>query len=359
MKTRILAMLKDIGLMLLFVALAVTACLFMLRFNESENEILFSTVCMLSTILTACLTSGYLYAMAGSVLITVTASILFTYSKTPINFATTAIPFLTMLLIVSFTTSTMKQFMSDKEKIKTESEKERMRGNLLRAISHDIRTPLTSIIGASSAMLESDNLSDDKKTELTKNINEEASWLLRMVENLLTVTRINGEVGELKTQNEMAEEILSSAVAKFRSRFNEPKVKVEIPSELLIVPMDSILIEQVLRNLMENVVKHSGGATQIIARLKKDEDYALFEIEDNGSGIPEEKLKGGIFSGTLSQSETNKGDSSRNMGIGLSVCYSIVKAHKGTMQAQNLVNGGAVFSFKLPLIIDTEEETNG
>ena len=249
--------------------------------------------------------------------------------------------------------------MSDKEKIHSESERERTRANLLRAISHDIRTPLTSILGASSAIIDNkDSLSEEKQLELVKSINNEASWLIRMVENLLTVTRISGEVGEIKTTNEIAEEIIVSAVNKFRSRFESPKVSIEIPDELLIVPMDAILIEQVLRNLMENVVKHSENATTITVRLKKEGEYATFEVEDNGVGIPKEKLKSGVFSGTLSQSEKDTADSSRNMGIGLSVCYSIVKAHKGKMEAKN-TDSGALFTFKLPLASEKEEKING
>lgn len=359
MNKKLTVMVKDWLWTVILVFLAIASCKLVFYFMTGKNDILISTICMLSVILIACFTHGYVYAMAASFAITITAMFLFTYEQTDLVMFTTALPFLLMLAIVAFTTSTMKQFMSDKEKIHSESEKEKMRGNLLRAISHDIRTPLTSILGASSLILENGaNLSEDEKYELLKSINNESTWLMRMVENLLTVTRISGEIGELKTTNEIAEEIVSSAVNKFRSRFDTPAVSIEIPDELLIVPMDSILIEQVLRNLMENVVKHSEGATKIMVRLKHEGDFAVFEVEDNGVGIPSEKLKNGIFSGALSQSEDKKGDSSRNMGIGLSVCNSIVKAHKGEMSAKN-TKSGALFSFKLPIEKNMEEELNG
>lgn len=359
-KTLLNKILKNMFFTLLFAGLAIGACYTMMMNTEEKNDILISSICIFSGILTACLTDGYLYPMSGNVIVVVAISLLFTSEQTDYVLLTSGVPFLLSLLIVSFTTSTMKQFLAEKERIRSESEKERLRGNLLRAISHDIRTPLTSIMGASSAILEnSDTLDKEKQLELVKSINDEASWLIRMVENLLTVTRINGEIGELKTQNEIAEEIVSSAVNKFRSRFKTPTVSIEIPDELLIVPMDSILIEQVLRNFMENVVKHSKNATKIIARLKKEGDFAVFEIEDNGDGIAEEKLKAGIFSGTLSQGEVRSGDSSRNMGIGLSVCATIVKAHKGTTEALNTENG-ALFRFKLPLADDNmEDRLNG
>lgn len=359
MNKKLSVILRDLLWTAIFVFLAIASCELVFNFMNGKNDILISTICMLSVILVACFTHGYVYAFVASALITILSLLLFTYMQTDLVLFTTALPFLLMLSIVAFTTSTMKQFMSDKEKIHSESEKEKMRGNLLRAISHDIRTPLTSILGASSAILENgEQLGDEEKYDLVKSINDEATWLVQMVENLLTVTRISGEIGELKTTSEIAEEIVSSAVSKFRSRFSTPTVSIEIPDELLIVPMDSILIEQVLRNLMENVVKHSGGATKIMVRLKKDGDFAVFEVEDNGVGIPNEKLKSGIFSGMLSQSDKNQGDSSRNMGIGLSVCNSIVKAHKGEMFAENTKNG-AMFYFKLPIDKNMEEEYNG
>ena len=359
MNKKILKIFKNLLITLTFVLIPVLSAKAIVITTGSKNDMTTLTISILSIVLTACMTEGYLYSFLGSFSIVALIMLWFTYAETDFVMITSSMPFLLSLVVVAFTTSTMKQYMVDKEKISIESEKERMRGNLLRAISHDIRTPLTSIIGSSSAILEhEETLDKEKKVELVKSINDEATWLLRMVENLLTVTRITGEVGGLKTQNEIAEEILASAVTKFRSRFKTPTVSIQIPEDLLIVPMDPILIEQVLRNLMENVVKHSEGATKIVARLKGEDDFAVFEIEDDGSGIPEDKIKSGIFSGALSQGDIHKGDSSRNMGIGLSVCFSIVKAHKGIMEAENTDNG-ALFRFKLPLAKNKEDELNG
>ena len=132
-----------------------------------------------------------------------------------------------------------------------------MRANLLRAVSHDIRTPLTSIEGAAAGIIDNkDVLTEEQKEELLLNIKEEAQWMVRMVENLLSITRMNDEGTRLTTHEELAEEIVSSAVVKFSKRFPDIKVEVDIPEEVVIVPMDPILIRQVIVNIMENAVIH-------------------------------------------------------------------------------------------------------
>jgi two-component system sensor histidine kinase KdpD len=222
-----------------------------------------------------------------------------------------------------------------------------MRANLLRSVSHDIRTPLTSIVGSTSAILENPNLTGEEQRELLEDARSEAQWLIRVVENLLSITRMGNNQGtHIDKEPEAAEEILGDAVQKFRRRFPAVKVTVEVPDDLLMVPMDPILIVQVLSNLMENAVIHGKHTSHIQVSLQKHDAFACFSVQDNGCGIPEEILPD-IFSGSLPQS-TSSGDGKRNMGLGLSVCYAIVRAHGGTMEAQNLPIG-AEFTFKLPL----------
>jgi len=225
-----------------------------------------------------------------------------------------------------------RQYLSDEQRrIIIESEKEKMRSNLLRAISHDIRTPLTGILGASSAILENgDNLDRETHDKLLLNIKEESQWLIRMVENLLSVTRINEGTMNVTKSPEAAEEIVAEAISHIRKRFPERKISVKVPDELLMVPMDGTLIEQVLINLLENAIKHSPADTVVEVEVKSDHQYAIFEVRDKGEGIAEE-------------------DFSRGMGIGLSICKSIINAHDGKLNAENKKIGGAVFQFALPL----------
>ena len=151
---------------------------------------------------------------------------------------------------------------------------------------------------------------------------------------------------------EAAEEILGEAVRKFRKRYPEISVTVEPPRELLLVPMDPILIEQVLANLMENAAVHGETTTHILVSARPDGGCARFTVADDGRGISPAVLPT-LFDGTLKQSESPRGDGKRNMGLGLSVCMAVVRAHGGTMEAQNLKTG-AEFSFRLPLL---KEET--
>lgn len=241
-----------------------------------------------------------------------------------------------------------RQRLSDEQRsILVETEKEKMRSNLLRAISHDLRTPLTGILGASSAILENkDTLEENTKNQLISHIKDDSQWLIRMVENLLSVTRINEDTANVTKEPEAAEEIVAAAIARIRKRFPEQKIKVTVPDELLMVPMDGTLIEQVIINLIENAIKHS-GETMIDVSLRKENNFAVFEVSDNGEGIPEQDFPY-IFESYVPNGKRTS-DSSRGLGIGLSICMSIVKAHQGMIEASNIDNGGALFRFTLPM----------
>jgi len=241
-----------------------------------------------------------------------------------------------------------RQRLSDEtRRILIESEKEKMRSNLLRAISHDLRTPLTGISGAASAILENgERLSKETHDTLIGNIRDDAQWLIRMVENLLFVTRIGEAAGVVKS-TELAEEVVSEAVRRVRKRFPGQKMNVRVPDEMLLVPMDGMLIEQVLINLIENAIKHSPADAPVEVRALRQGNEAVFEVSDHGGGIAGEELPH-VFE-SYAEGRARSADSTRGMGIGLSICMTIVKAHQGKMEAENLAEGGAVFRFTLPL----------
>ena len=250
------------------------------------------------------------------------------------------------MLLVAIVISALTTQIKRQEQSRIEAENEKIRGNLLRAVSHDLRTPLTSIIGSTGAMLDNDEkISREERTVLLTDIHEEADWLLRVVENILSVTRIGG-AAQIRKEAEMAEEVVSEAVQKFRRHFPSAAVRVSVPDAMLFVPMDAMLIEQVLNNLMENAVKHAEGMTRIEVTVTKEDSFACFYVTDDGKGIPQALLPV-IFDGTIRTDESNS--AGRNMGIGLSVCKAIVVAHKGEISAKNLKKGGAQFRFALPL----------
>lgn len=274
----------------------------------------------------------------------------FTYPYFAFNFTITGYPltFLTMFavsLVVGMLTDRVKR----QERVKAEAEKEKMKANLLRSVSHDLRTPLTSIIGSSSAVLENyDKFSDDVKKDLIGHVRDDAQWLVRLVENILSITRFNEGAVKIDKVPQAAEEIAAEAVSKFKKRFDTLPVRVSVPDELLMVPMDATLIEQVLINLMENAVLHAKGATEIELRVRREGGLARFSVLDNGAGIDPAVLPK-LFEEMFPHAGELRGDGRRSMGIGLSVCMSIVRAHGGTMKAENRATGGACVSFALPM----------
>lgn len=340
---------RDLFLTIGILACATAVCV-PLKIVETTPGFAFP-VFVLATLLVSRLTTGYFYGILTAILGVFCVNFAFTYPFLAFNFTIDGYPltFLT-LLSVSLITSALTTKMKQWDILRAESEKERMRANLLRSISHDIRTPLTSIIGSASTILENPNLPQAQQRELLENVQEEGQWLIRVVENLLSITRMGGET-DITTQDEVAEEILAEAARIFRKRFPGVKILVRAPEELLIVPMDPILIGQVLNNLLENAVLHGGNTSEVRLSVTREGKEAHFSVADNGQGIPPDILPR-LFDGTLKHNETNAGDGKRNMGLGLSVCRAIVRAHGGRVEARNLEQG-AEFSFFLPL---TEEE---
>ena len=239
------------------------------------------------------------------------------------------------------------QKLHHQEQIQYERAERQLKQNIT-GLAHDIRTPLTSIVGSTSTVLENPSLPRAEQEALLEDVRSEAQWLIRAVENLLSITRMGDGQTHITKNVEAAEEILGEAVRKFRRRSPNIHVSVEPPQELLLVPMDAILMEQVLANLMENAAVHGETTTHIRLSVRSDDSFARFTVADNGRGISAAALST-LFDGTLKQSESAKGDGKRNMGLGLSVCMAIVRAHGGTMEARNLETG-AEFSFRLPLL---------
>lgn len=222
-----------------------------------------------------------------------------------------------------------------------------MRANLLRAVSHDLRTPLTGIIGNSASYLEMESTLDpDEKRALVSHIQEDANWLLNMVENLLSVTRIDNETAQVNKSYEAVDEVVASSVARFRKRFPGAEVKVKVPDDVVMVMMDAMLIEQVIINILQNAQLHAHSKKPLELTVNEEGEFVLFRVKDYGDGIDESKLNT-IFDGEGYTDKDRKNDSYKGMGIGLSICKTIISAHGGTISASNH-DEGAEFCFSLP-----------
>ncbi len=316
------------------------------RIHDDNNPFSMSLY-ILAVALIARFTHGYIPGIVASVVSVVCVNTIFTYPFWEFNMSIVGYPltFLSMLL-VSLIISALTSQIKRQEQLRYEMEAEKMRANLLRSVSHDLRTPLASILGASSVLMDSNASANVNRDEMLRQINREARWLIRVMENLLSVTRFSGSSVSLKKDAEVVEEIVGSAIVKFRSGNPAISVSVVKPEEILLVPMDAMLIEQVLLNLFENVAAHGENAAHIEVTIARAGNRAELTVEDDGVGFPESLLKS-VFDGRAMLMR-NQPDGRRNMGIGLSVCRSIIRAHGGDISASNRARGGGCVKFWLP-----------
>ena len=334
---------------------SVALCLLLRRFDPNNDSSYVAMIFLLDVFFTAFLTDGYLFSILMAIVGVLSVDYIFTPPYWAISFTVAGFPltFLVMLTI-SLVTATVTTRAKRADAAAREAEREKIHSNLLRAVSHDIRTPLTGIVGATNAMLEQEGLTEEQQKKLLRNANEDAQWLIRIVENLLSITRIgDSEEPHVKKTPEAAEEILESAVSKFHKRCPEMQVDIHLPENLLMVPMDPLLMEQVLLNLLENSALHGETLDMITISLQQNGNMVEFIVEDNGVGIAPDKIKT-LFNGAAHSSYQS--DSRRNMGIGLSVCRTIVQAHGGTIKGENREAGGARFTVTLPMEEETYED---
>ena len=324
--------------------------------NSLDIPNLIPMIFVLGVFIVSWKTQGYFWGIIASLFSVLMVNYAFTAPYFEMDFITPAyILSAIVMLSVAIATGTLTTQIKIQEKIKSEIDKERMRANLLRAVSHDLRTPLTSIYGSSSVIIENyDSLSREQHIKLLGEVQEDAQWLIRMVENLLSVTRIDGAKVQVVKTPTVLEELIDTVLVKFRKRCPEQKVILEIPDEFVSIPMDAMLIEQVLINILENAVDHAAGMTELILNVTLQEEKAVFSISDNGCGIAADRMKD-LFTGYLDR-ETSVDGNRNNMGIGLSVCATIVKAHGSEIFAENRKEGGAVFYFALEMEADDEQQ---
>lgn len=313
-----------------------------------------SLVYITALVMVARFTNGYVYGIIASLVGVVCVNFLFTYPYFSINFTLSGYPvtFLFMLIIsvtISAMTTQIKlqgKVLLEREKLLMEAEKEKMRANLLRSVSHDLRTPLTGIIGNTSTYIDNTHtLSEDEKLQIVSHINEDSNWLLNMVENLLSVTRIDERSMKITMLPESVEEVVAEAIQRLQKRLPEAEFHVKVPENFLMIPMDAMLIEQVLINLLENAIIHSKTTLPVELTVEETPTTVIFRVKDFGVGISPERLPV-IFDGSPYTPATQP-DGHKGMGIGLSICKTIIAAHNGQVLAENH-SEGCQFTFILP-----------
>lgn len=241
-----------------------------------------------------------------------------------------------------------RRLQQEKHAIELETQQERLRSNLLRAISHDLRTPLTSISGNAGILMEkSIALNEEKKQELYSSIYDDSMWLVNLTENLLSITRIENGTMHLQMGAQLLADVFQEALAHIDRQAKEHRITTELPDDLLMARMDVRLIVQVIINIINNAIKYTPAGSQIVLRAERWGSMVEVSIADDGPGISDE-AKAHLFDMFYTASQ-GKADNRRGLGLGLSLCRSIVSAHGGTISVTDNSPRGSVFTFTLPL----------
>ena len=335
----------------LFTVITLSAVFFVNLFlvTQFDTKTVTPMIFVLGVFLVSWRTQGYGFGVAASLISVLAVNWAFTYPYWAFDLTSPeCISSAVVMLIVSTMTGALTTRLKQQEKLKAEAEKERMRGNLLRAVSHDLRTPLTSIYGSCSAIIDGfDSIPRQRQLLLLKDIQSDCQWLNRMVENLLSVTRVDAETVRLSKHSVVLEELIDALLIRFHKHYPAQEVQVQIPEDFVSIPMDPVLIQQVLMNLLENAVFHARGMRNLRLRVELKNKNAVFYVEDDGCGISEDRMAH-LFSGLL-DSQAPADAARSNMGIGLSVCRTIINAHGGELKAGPRAGGGTVFSFTLEM----------
>mgnify|MGYP001120848372 CR=1 FL=1 len=241
-----------------------------------------------------------------------------------------------------------EQLYNDQEEIRLAMESERLRATLLRSVAHDLRSPLTALLGAGNLLADNyHHLTDQERIKLATDISEEIIWLTNLVENILDMTRINESQLVLKKDNEVVDDVVSEAVSHVDRLLRERHFTVHLPEDVVMVPMDGRLIVRVLINLLENAVHHTQPDATITLSADVRETMMEFTVADTGDGI-DENVQQGLFDRFVTLDKVVS-DGKRGIGLGLANCKALIEAHGGSIRAEENTPKGARFIFTLPM----------
>lgn len=309
-------------------------------------------VYILGVLIISIITSSWMYSFLASVISVLAFNFLFTIPRftlrayDPSYPVTFGIMFLVALITGSLA-SRMKEYARESAQAAMQIEKEQLRADLLRSISHDLRTPLTSISGNASNLLSNENeFSQETRMQIYGDIYDDSMWLIKLVENLLSVTRIEDGRMDLRMSAELMDEVIAEAMRHTDRKRDGRKIEVSSDEEFILGKMDARLIVQVVINLVDNAVKYTPEGAQIRIHTGKKDGMVVVSVSDTGPGIPDEQ-KSKVFD--MFYTGTNRAaDGRRSLGLGLGLCRSIIRAHGGEIWVSDNKPQGAVFTFTLP-----------
>lgn len=347
----------DTAIMLLAFAAATGVC-FLLDYC-GISDLNFLIIYILGILFTAVFTNGTLYSSILSVLSVFGYNFFFTepYFVFYFNDRMYIFTFVIMFFVgasTSFITDELKHKMAqvnelnmEKEKLKSNAEKEKLKATLLRSVSHDLRTPLTTIKNGAELLIENSDISEEDRNEILGDIVSKSIWMVRLVENLLSISRINREKLTVKKSPEALEEVIPQAVRNVSGTIGKRKIHYDMPQDFLLIPMDATLIIQTIFNILTNAIRHTDDDGNIWISVRRTDEYAIFSFINDGDPIDAKDMPH-IF-----ELYYTSGDC-KGCGIGLAVCKLIVTAHGGQIEARNTEDGKVSFEFSLPM-----EDSNG
>lgn len=320
-----------------------------LGFSEATVVILF----VLSVLLTALATTNVGYCLAAAGVSALSFNFFLVDPRFSFRIGGTDVPgTIAVMFVVASVASYLVTQLRSSERASAEAQlvaqNEQLRANLLRSVSHDLRTPLTAISGNADVLLDpSVTLDDAQRRALVQDIHDDASWLTGVVENLLVVTRMeDGEV-TLDGDVEVVDDVVEEALCHVNGDIVQHELAYEPSDDLLLARMDAQVMVQVVVNLVNNAIVHTPPGSHIVVRVTREGDYAAVSVIDDGPGISDADKKH-VFERFYTATGTSA-DGRRGIGLGLALCKAVVEAHGGTLRLEDVEPHGAAFTFTLPL----------
>ncbi len=357
-KNTFFSVLKDL-VTCLFILTAATLIGYAFKaFHLTDADIIMLYI--IAVLVISIFTSKMRYCLISSVVGVILFNYLFTYPEFSLSAHDAGYPvtFVTMF-ITAFIAGTLanklkhniiiaEQNAREKEEAAILAQNEQLRANMLRSISHDLRTPLTSISGNASTLISGGNTLDEAaRKQIYTDIYSESMWLIGMVENLLYATRIEDGRIQLNISVEILDDIVQDAVKHIERTYPKRSISVDMHDEIIPVKADANLIVQVIVNLIDNAVKYSDDDTPILINVDRKNEIAVISVADNGMGVPQEE-KERVFD-MFYTGNSRSSDSRRSLGLGLALCKSIIISHRGNISISDNTPKGTIVRFTLPI----------